>query len=224
MLSISNALKAAYPNAHVGVLAMRDVANPTRHPELQRVKGELETHLRDHFAGQDRKVLDAFGHIPAYNAYYKQFKKSYHVQGQLESIIFKGKAIPSVASLVEAMFMAEVKNTLLTAGHDLDQVQLPLTLNIATGEENYIVMRGQAQQTKANDMFIADQTGIISSIVYGPDQRTQIGPHTCNVIFTVYAPEGIDSDAVAAHLRDIRDYVLIVAPHATVETLAVLNH
>jgi hypothetical protein len=68
-------------------------------------------------------------------------------------------------------------------------------------------------------MMIRDRNGIISSIIYGPDQRTQITPDTRNVIFTVYAPPGINEQTVVEHLQHIKENVLIVAPQAKVEHL-----
>ena len=65
-------------------------------------------------------------------------------------------------------------------------------------------------------MFIADSAGVISSIIFGPDQRTQINPETRNVLFTVYAPAGIDEEAVFNHLQDIAGNVTLVSPKATV--------
>ena len=159
--------------------------------------------------------------MKVYGEYYKRFKKTYHVQLQLELIVLKGKSIPNVASLVECMFMAEVKNMLLTAGHDLDVLQLPLTLDVTQGTESYTVMRGEAQVVKAGDMIISDQMGIISNIIYGPDQRTQIKETTRNVIFTVYAPAGIDEGLIMGHLQDMRDYVRVIAPEAEVELMQV---
>jgi len=94
---------------------------------------------------------------------------------------------------------------LLTAGHDLDKLQLPLTLDVTQGTESYTLMRGEEQIIKAGDMTISDRTGIISNIIYGPDQRTQITESTQNVIFTVYAPAGIDEELIMRHLRDMRD-------------------
>ena len=35
ILTVSTAWRTTYPQAHVGTLAMRDVANPRRHPVLQ---------------------------------------------------------------------------------------------------------------------------------------------------------------------------------------------
>ncbi len=223
MFEVTSEWKAAFPGAHVGVLAMRDVANPVHHAELEKLKVELEAGLREQFKGQDRTALSSHPVLQVYGEYYKHFKKTYHVQLQLESIVMKGKSIPSVASLVEAMFMAEVKNMLLTAGHDLDLLQLPLTLNVSHGSENYTVMRGEAKTLKPDDMFISDRVGIISDIIYGPDQRTQINTNTRNVVFTVYVPAGIDAQLVAHHLQDMRDYVLVIAPQAQVELLQVFK-
>ena len=223
MLNVTLGWKSAFPQAHAGVLVMRDVINPPQHSELDKRKTELEADLRSRFSGQDRAAMSSHPVLQAYNNYYRQFKKSYHVQLQLESIVWKGKSIPSVSALVEAMFMAEMKNMLLTAGHDLDIVQLPLTLDVSMGTESYIMMRGEEQVLKPGDMMISDQVGIISDVIYGPDQRTQITADTRNVVFTVYTPEGIDEQAVAGHLQDIRDFILIFAPQALVELLKVYS-
>lgn len=223
ILQVTEAWRAAYPDAHAGLLVMRGVENPAVHPRLERRKQALEAEVRARFAGQERSAVAGFGPIPAYAAYYRRFDKTYHVEAQLASIAFKGKPLPTVAALVEAMFMAEVKNALLTAGHDLDRLELPVALDVAGGEERYTLMRGQEQRLKAGDMMMADRAGVISSILYGPDQRTQIRPETENVLFAVYAPPGIDPEAVRAHLEDIRDHVLVVSPAAAVHALHVFG-
>ena len=223
MFTVTSEWKSAFPEAHVGVLAMRDVSNTAHHPELEDRKVEIEEQLRSQFSGQDRAALSSHPILRAYNSYYKRFKKSYHVQLQLESIVWKGKSIPSVSALVEAMFMAEMKNLLLTAGHDLDALRLPLTLDISKGDERYTLLRGDEQILKSGDMFIHDQDGIISSIIYGPDQRTQITGNTRNVVYTAYAPAGIDESTVEGHLQDIQKYVMTVAPQAQVELFQVYS-
>jgi DNA/RNA-binding domain of Phe-tRNA-synthetase-like protein len=221
MFEVTSAWKSAYPEAHAGVLVMRAVSNPAHDPALESRKAALEEGLRSQFSGQDRSTIASHPILRAYGDYYRQFKKTYHIQLQLESIVLKGKSIPSVAALVEAMFMAEMKELLLTAGHDFDSLHLPLTLDVATGRERYTLLRGEEQVLKAGDMMISDQIGVISSIVYGPDQRTQIIPDTHNVIFTVYAPPGIDEQNVAQHLQGIKDNVMLFAPQAQVELLKV---
>jgi DNA/RNA-binding domain of Phe-tRNA-synthetase-like protein len=221
MFEVTSAWKSAFPDAHVGVLVMRDVLNPAHHAELEKHKTELEEQLRSQFSGQDRAAMSTLPILQAYNTYYRRFKKTYHVQLQLESIAWKGKSIPSVSALVESMFIAEMKNMLLTAGHDLDALHLPLTLDVSNGTESYILLRVNEQVLKAGDMMIRDRTSVISSIVYGPDQRTQITDGTRNVVFTVYAPAGIKEQEVESHLHDIQENVMIFSQQAQAQLLEV---
>ncbi len=219
MLAASEAWKSAYPGARVGVLVLRDVVNLGPHVGLEQQKEALENQLCRQFP--DRAAIKALATIQAYDAYYKRFKKTYHVQLQLESVALKGKSIPRVSALVEAMFMAELKNQLLTAGHDLETIQMPVRLDVSNGSERYTLLSGQEQELKPGDMFIADAAGVISSVLYGPDSRTHIRPETTHVLFGVYAPPGISRDAVSQHLDDIRNNVQMVAPQSQIELSAV---
>ena len=223
VFEVSEAWKGAFPQAHAGVLVMKDVANPASHAGLEYRKEALVEELRLRYGRLDRSKLQALPSLQVYDAYYKRFNKTYHVQLQLESIVFKGKSIPSVAALVEAMFMAEVRNMLLTAGHDFDVLQLPIRLDVTRGDEIYTLMRGLNQQVKPGDMIISDGKGILSNIIYGPDQRTQIQAGTRNVIYTTYAPAGISVQAVTEHLQDIQEYVRLFAPQARTEMLQVFG-
>ena len=221
MLIVSDAFRSAYPGAAMGILAMRQVANPTEHAALDREKEKLENEIRARFA--DRNTIRAHPTIQAYNDYLKQFKKTYHVQLQLESIALKGKSIPRVSALVEAMFMAELKNMLLTAGHDLATVQMPITLDVATGSGRYVLLNGQDQVCKPGDMLVTDAQGVISSVVYGPDYRTRITAASRDILFSVYAPPGIEPERIQQHLRDIQANVVLIAPAAETELLQVFD-
>lgn len=216
MFEASSSWKSTYPQAAVGVLALGDVTNPAAHAELDRQKEALEGALRKQYGGYGRQELRALPSIAPYVAYYKRFKKTYHVLQQLESVAVKGKSIPRTATLVEAMFMAELKNQLLTAGHDLDVLQAPVGVTVAQGDETYAGISGRELGTKTNDMMITDAAGILSSIVYGPDQRTKISPTTNRVLFTIYAPAGIDRQMLANHLTDLKNYAQIINPQAKV--------
>ena len=216
MLSASQRWTDAYPGACVGVLAMSGVANPESSPELEARKEALQADLRSEFASLSRDQLKSHPQLAPYTAYYKRFDKTYHVQHQLESVVFKKKSIPRGAALVEAMFMAELKNLLLTAGHDLDTVQGRVAVDLAAGTETYAVLSGQQQALKQGDMFICDEVGVLSSIIYGPDHRTRIIPATTRVLFTIYAPAGIPEEKVRDHLSDLGEFVLAVSPTAEV--------
>ena len=223
MIEMAPSWSAAYPGASIGVLAMRGIANPASHPALDERKQALEKSLRAQYTSYDRASLRTIPVLAAYDTYYGRFDKTYHVQLQLETLVFKNKPIPQVAALVEAMFMAELKNLLLTAGHDLEQIEPPVRVDVAGGTESYVRINGEEQVLKAGDMLIADARGILSCILYGPDRRTRIQPETTGALFTVYAPPGISVEAVRQHLADLRDNAALVAPGATVVQLEVFE-
>jgi len=109
----------------------------------------------------------------------------------------------------------------LTAGHDLEAIDRPLRLDVSSGKEKYTLLNGQEKELLPGDMMISDLKGIISSIIYGPDQRTRIKPNTRKVLFVVYAPPGIKKSKVFQHLQDIQNYVHIIAPESEVELMKV---
>jgi len=151
--------------------------------------------------------------MEVYVAYYKRFGYTYHVLHQLESIAH-GKSIHNVSVLVEAMFMAELKNMLLTAGHDLAKIKQPLILKQSSGDESYTSINGKLAKTVPGDIMITDGESVISSILKGPDHRTRIGEETRQVLFTVYAPAGIAEKDIIRHLNDIESNVRIFSPDA----------
>jgi DNA/RNA-binding domain of Phe-tRNA-synthetase-like protein len=221
VLNVSDSWKTIYSGAAAGVLVMRGASNPAHHPELDQRVSEWEAELRKRFSMNDRAELRALPVLQAYAAYYRRFRKTYHVELQLESVLLKGRTIPRSPALVGAMVAAELKNLLLTAGHDLAAVETPVTLDVAAGDERYVVLNGREEELKAGDMMMIDGQGVISSVLYGPDQRTRITTHTRDIFFAVYAPPGIGAAPVRHHLEDLRDTVLLVSPDALIEVLEV---
>jgi DNA/RNA-binding domain of Phe-tRNA-synthetase-like protein len=194
----------------IGILVIESVQNVSSEDKLMPVKQELEGMIRSKYCQATRVDLKTLHPMDSYISYYKKFGYTYHVLPQLESVI-KGKPISSGLPLVEAMFMAELKNMLLTASHDLDKIEAPLSLKASTGRESFTTLSGHDVITIPNDIMIADQEGIISSILRGPDLRTAITEQTTRVIYTVYAPFGVEEQLVREHLRDIESYVRIVS-------------
>jgi DNA/RNA-binding domain of Phe-tRNA-synthetase-like protein len=145
------------------------------------------------------------------------------VKGQHDSVALKGKPIPSRAALVEAMFMAELKNLVLTAGHDLAALTLPVTVDVTREGDRYVLLSGREQVVRAGDMMMTDGEGIVSSVLHGPDLRTRITPGSRAVFFAAYAPPGIGHAAVRDHLEDIRAHVLLLAPEAETDLLTVIQ-
>ncbi len=210
---------ASRTQAVMGVLVMRDLSIMTPTGTFNELQAELELELRRRYAGFDRAALKMLPAIKAYDEFYKRFRKTYHLLLQLESIL-DGRSIPSGEALVCAMFMAELEDLLLTAGHDLEVIRGRVQFEVAQGTERYERMNGEPQQLKAGDLFSADEAGVLSSVIYGPDRRTRIRPTTTAALFTTYGVPGISRDLVTAHLERLRDLLLILSPGSELVLLA----
>ena len=124
-LEVDPAWQDAHPGAAVGVLAVRGVTNPSSHAGLEDLAKALEADLRARLGDADRETLRALPPLPSYAAYYKRWGQRYHVRHAARVGGTEGEADPRVAALVEAMFVAELGNLLLTGGHDLDELGAP---------------------------------------------------------------------------------------------------
>jgi DNA/RNA-binding domain of Phe-tRNA-synthetase-like protein len=216
ILTVSPRWQEQHPGASVGLLAMRGVTNPASHDQLNAVAAELEAEIRGSYGEMERAELRASPPLPAYAAYYKRWGQRYHVAMQFESVAQKGKPVPRVAALVESMFIAELRNRLLTAGHDLDRLALPLHLGSGAGE-TFTAPNGEEQNVKEGDMFIADADGLVlSAVITGPSDFARIGPETTSALFYVYAPPGVDTGALSRHLDEIERNVRLIAPETVI--------
>jgi DNA/RNA-binding domain of Phe-tRNA-synthetase-like protein len=222
-IDIDPSWREAHPGASVGLIALRGVTNPTSNDKLHDLASALESDVRSRLGTADRETIRAIPPLPAYAAYYKRWGQRYHVAMQLESVAQKGKSLPRVAALVEAMFIAELRNLLLTAGHDLDALEVPVRLTVGTGER-FIAANGQETTVKPGDMFIADARGrVLSAIITGPSDLARIGPETTAALFYAYAPPGVDPAPVEAHLDEIERNVRLISPAAAVLGLEIVT-
>lgn len=223
MINITNLWHDTFPGAHVGVLLLSltgSVDNSPRPTPLDARKCELERALREQYGGWTRADLLALEPLQAYGRYYKHFGNTYHVQGQLESVL-KGKPLPSVSPLVDANFAAELETFVLSASHDADLLETPLTVSVSRGDEPFVQLGGRERALRAGDMMMSDSKSVVCTVLSGQDARTQIVPTTRRALYVAYAPIGVGAEAVARQLETIRRNVLLFAPDAQTERLEV---
>ncbi|NMS91106.1 hypothetical protein HGQ85_14380 [Clostridioides difficile] len=207
MLEISNKVKEIYPNLKFGVMVINIINSNTNKENFLFLKNSVtETIIKQHpeYNRQEKIKTEP---ISNYIKYYKRFKKTYPVLLQLESLLLKQKNIPDVGITVESMFLAELKNLLLTAGHNLDKIELPLKIDVASGGEHFYGISDKEQVLTKYDLFLSDNIGILSSILNGPDKRTSITKDTKNILYFVYGVDGISEKQIQEHLNDIKDYI-----------------
>jgi len=217
MIEISDTWRSTHPGAALGILTMRDVQPQEDYAQFNKKKMVLVDELRERYKGKDRSEIIKVPEMQAYAAYYKRFKKTYHLLLQLESITHKNKSIPQGPLLVQAMFLAELNSLLLTAGHDLDQTRGQISLDSSTGEETYTLLRNEEVKCKSGDMAMSDEQGVFCTVIYGQDLRTRITTQTKNVLYAVYVPPGIAAEVIEKHLSDLEGNVHLISPEAETE-------
>lgn len=224
MLAISTTddWRVAHPGAMIGLLEISGAENPDASPVLDERKRGVETRLRARYQGFTRQDFLALPVMAAYDRYYKQFNKTYHLQLQVESIVLKGKNLPNVSPLVDANFMTEVEMLVLTAGHDVARLDLPVWIDVSREGEQQTQMNGAEKVIRAGDMVMRDSQGISCSIIYGQDHRSPISAATSHVLYVAYAPAGVPVAAVEAQLRGIEEYIRLFSPAAVTEQVRLI--
>jgi DNA/RNA-binding domain of Phe-tRNA-synthetase-like protein len=214
MIKVTDNWRSSHPGGAVGLLSMKIDRSLSQQAELDQKRIELEGQLRMQYQGIPRAEVRQLPVMNDYTQYYKRFKKSYHVLLQLDSICNKDRSIPHSEILVQAMFMAEMKSFILTAGHDLDQTSGTISIDSSLGTEVYRILRGDEVTCKKGDMLMADSQAVICTVIYGQDQRTRITKDTANVLYVMYVPPGIDPGVVEKHILDLEGNVLLSFPES----------
>jgi DNA/RNA-binding domain of Phe-tRNA-synthetase-like protein len=207
----------AFPEAHVGVLVVDSVQNGRPSAELQLHAKNIEGKLHGRYATADRATLNNLSTVLAYQQHFRNFGQTYHVLRQLESAVLKSRPIDSPNALVLAMFATEIDTQLLTAGHDADALQGPLVIDRSSAGEQFVGLGGREHTLREGDMLMRDAAGIISAVIYGPDDRTRLVDTTRRALFTTYAPAGISVNRLNHHLARLADAVRLASPSATVQ-------
>lgn len=196
-------LKKLYPTASFGSLIVWNVPNKPQKKALETKKNEIEDIIREQINMEADPMLKRFQN------YFRQWDATYPIVYQLKNIK-TGESLPQRSVLVDSMFMAELKNRILTSGHDLDTIKGNLSFDVAEGSESYVKIDGETQQLKKNDIILKDSKDILASVLYGPAQRTTISSTTENVLYLAWSPYELGKKHLRSHLSDIHSYLKLV--------------
>ncbi|MCH3965812.1 MAG: hypothetical protein LKE46_16485 [Clostridium sp.] len=213
MIEIHPNMNNQYQNTFFGILVLQNFyGQPGRKDVFSRFTyDELES-IRSSHSNYDRKAFCKTDEVVnPYVRYYKKFKKTYHVLLQLESIL-NGKDFPDAIPLVQALFMTELKTSLLIAGHDLKKCHLPLTIQMSKGGETCLGAGNRGIVLKPKDICLRDQKNYILSIIYGQDDTTRITEKTTDVLFLIDGVPGLDKCHIEKGLETLLRYVRVFAP------------
>ncbi|SNS97606.1 B3/B4 domain-containing protein (DNA/RNA-binding domain of Phe-tRNA-synthetase) [Anaerovirgula multivorans] len=221
MFKFDESISISFPGVKMGFLIMHGVSPVSSYENWE--EAEVITGLKQKYGQLGRKELKTLYPIQAYVAYYKRFGYSYPVLAQLESVLQGKKPLHTESGLLQAMFLWELDSMLLTAGHDLAQLWLPLQLKAATDAESYESISGKEVTAVSGDLMLCDGSGAISSILRGPDYKSRITASTKDVLFSIYAPPGIDANYIQNNLQKLEKSILEFSPSSKTEMLRVFS-
>jgi len=70
-------------------------------------------------------------------------------------------------------------------------------------------------------VHIADAKGVISSVIYNPDQRKCFTEKTIRELFTVYVLAGIDHALIMSQFDDIQAKIKVFSPEAVLAAIEI---
>ena len=222
-ITATDAWKEAHPGAQIGLLEISGVDNTQPAPALDQEKRAIEGRLREKYAGFSREDFLELPVMQAYHRYYRSFGYTYHVLLQLESVALKGKSLPNVSPLVDANFAAELDTLILTAGHDVAQLEAPITIDVAREGDEITKMGGNRKDVPVGDMLMKDAQGIACTILRGQDNRSPITKATTHVLYVSYVPEEVTEGQVRAQLEAMERHVRLFAPECVLEQSKILS-
>jgi DNA/RNA-binding domain of Phe-tRNA-synthetase-like protein len=218
-ITLTPAFCSAYPDGIFGILIARGCANRPQALAIAAAKRAVEERLRERFPGE---TIDTDPVARVYAQYFRRYGGRYPVVHQAKTVL-GGRSIQSNSALVEAMFTAELDSLVLTSGHDLGALRFPLAVDIAVAGDTYTPLSGKDRMLKAGDMIVRDAEGIIASVAYGPDDRTQLRPDTDAALFGAWCPVGIAPTIVEAHLEKLAALLKQEWPASTVEPVRLVR-
>jgi len=224
MLSVDPtvAWKETHPGGIIGLLEISGLDNTRSGSILEGEKRAVEDRLRTKYAGYSREDFLTLPVMGAYHRYYRKFGYTYHVLLQLESLVHKGKPLPSVSPLVDANFASELETLILTAGHDVTKLDFPILIDVAREGDLITQMNGKQVHVPVGDMLMRAGLDPACTILRGQDNRSPISNDTTHVLYVAYAPPGVTEDQVVVQLQGIERYVRMFDSGGIVEGFTVI--
>ena len=220
MLHLNNEVRETYPTTAFGVMIIRGVKLLDPTAAFLQTKQDIQSAIRNRFSGMDKKQMRSFPPFSHYHRYYKKFKKTYHVLHQCESIAAGSRSLPNGMPLIQAMFMMEIKNQLLTAGYDCKNLPPSFSVSLADGNSSFIGIGEKKCLPPKNDIIFSAGRTILGSIICGPDHEHRIQNTTTDSLFAIYGVPGVTTEQMKQHLKDIQSVIRLLDPDAETDYMS----
>lgn len=187
LLTVDPDVFGRFPDLRIGVAVVRGARAHAAHPELDALKDKLAAETLSRYQGVN---LGALERIKAYREIYRAFgvdpgARSSSVEALLRRAA-RGKGLPAVNVIVDALNVTSVEMIVPVAAYDLGRLALPVALRFAQAGEPFVAIGGEPAALDAGELIYADQQQVICrDFNYRDADATKITDATADVLLIV---------------------------------------
>jgi len=188
VLEIAPDVFERFTDLRIGVAVLRGLRIAETHPELEALKDKVTAAAFSRYQGVN---LGSLERIQAYREVYRSFgvdpgSRSSSLEALLRRVV-RGRDLPLVNTVVDALNAASVEMMVAAAAYDLGRLSLPVTLRFAQKGETFSQIGGTEQTAlETGELVYADQTQVICwDFNYRDADATKITLETTDVLLIV---------------------------------------
>ena len=205
--SIDPAIIELFPEVKVGLLVVKGFDNQKNEEKTASSLRQTEEAIRGKYTLEELSTLPK---VADWKEAYRKFgfKSSSH-RSSVEALlrrILQGKELPSINLLVDLYNLISVKHALPVGCDDLDQVDGNITLTIADGTENFIMLGAEKpEEIKKGEVIYRDDKEVLCrSWNYRECDKTKITEKTKNVCLVLEGLSHTSEEEIMRALSELR--------------------
>ncbi|MEE9406368.1 MAG: tryptophan--tRNA ligase [Candidatus Aenigmarchaeota archaeon] len=194
-VQFSQKIKERYPTMRLGLVEIRNVVNSGSR-ELRDERRTVERIVKKEYRNWEKVDI-----IKAYDKFFGRHDRPFPIVEGVKAVL-KGKGIPTLSPLVDAMLLAELKHLVLMTAHDLDKIDGTLTVDQAMEGDEFVNIAGDTVPLEQGDVVIRDRKGVIGTYLEGQSLRTKVTKKTRNCAYFAFYVPGVKDVRIKNCLKD----------------------
>ena len=194
-VQFSQRIKERYPTMRLGLVEVRGAENSGMR-ELRDERRTVERIVKKEYRNWEKVDI-----IKAYDKVFGRHKRPFPILEGVKAVL-KGKGIPTLSPLIDAMLLAELKHLVLMTAHDTDKLEGTLTVDQAMEGDEFTNITGDAVPLDQGDVVVRDSRGIVATYLEGQSLRTKVTKKTRNCAYFAFYVPGVKDVSLTNLIRD----------------------
>ncbi len=194
-VQFSQRIKERYPTMRLGLVEVKGSVN-TGSRELRDERSTVERIVKKEYRNWEKVDI-----IKAYDKFFGRHDRPFPILEGVKAVL-KGKGIPTLSPMVDAMLLAELKHLVLMGVMDSDRMDGALTVDQAMEGDEFTNMAGDTVTLEQGDVVVKDRGGVIGTYLEGQSLRTKVTGKTKNCAYFAFYVPGVKDARIKNCLKD----------------------